>query len=195
MMKKTAAGAARVVLTTAAVTAAAAKRRRNTARRAVTAPARLVTKDKQRKLVRQTAATRNAAVTDVRVRKPALTGARLTAVKAAAATSARPVTMTIVTTGRRSVFRPMPPAQLITTTAQANVLTGPVTVITTKMATVVNTLTVWPHRSASRPTVIVPAPTAAASAPLGIVIPDTISPETAAKKMFMSSAEKVLWAL
>ena len=134
-MKKTAAGAARVVLITAAVTAAAAKRRRNTARRVVTAPARLVTKDKQRKLVRQTAATRNAAVTDVRVRKPALTDARLTAVRVAAVTSARPVTMTIVTTGRRSVFRPMPPAQVTSATARVNVRPGLVTRDTINPAT------------------------------------------------------------
>ena len=82
-------------------------------------------KARQRNFVRQTAITRNAAVTDVRLHKPVLTDARLTAVRAAAATSARSVTTTTVTTGRRSVFRPMPAAQATSATARTNVRPGP----------------------------------------------------------------------
>ena len=95
-------------------------------------------KAKQRNFVRQTAITRNAAATDVLLRRPALTAARLTAVRAAAAMSARPVTMTTVTTGLRSVFRPMPAAQIITTTARANVQPGPASPVTINPATVVS---------------------------------------------------------
>ena len=83
-------------------------------------------KARQRNFVRQTAITRNAAVTAARIRKPVLTDARLTVVKAAAAMSARSVTMTTVTTGRRSVFRPMPAAQATSATARTNVRLGPV---------------------------------------------------------------------
>ena len=93
---------------------------------------------RQRKLVRRTAITRNVAVTDVRLHKPVLTDARLTVVKAAAAMSARSVTMTTVTTGRRSVFRLTPAAQLITMTARANVRPGPASPVTINPATVVS---------------------------------------------------------
>ena len=81
-------------------------------------------KARQRNFVRQTAITRNVSVTAARIRKPVLTDARLTVVKAAAAMSARPVMTTTVITGRQSVFRLTPAAQIITTTARANVRLG-----------------------------------------------------------------------
>ena len=174
-MKRAAAGAARVVRTTAEVIAVAARRRPNIAAKMVMERVLPVRRGRQRKPVPQTAVIRNVPAQGVRPRKPALTGARLTAVKAAAETSARPVTTTTVITGRRSVFRPTPAAQLITTTAQANVPHGHVTTIIISPETVANILTVWPRRSASRLTVIVPAPTAAASAPLGSVMTGTIN--------------------
>ena len=93
---------------------------------------------RQRKLVRRTAITRNAAVTDVRLHKPVLTDARLTAVRAAAAMFARSVTMTTVTTGRRSVFRPMPAAQATSATARANVRPGPASPVTINPAAAVS---------------------------------------------------------
>lgn len=119
---------------------------------------------RRRKPVRRTAATRNAAVTDVRLHKPALTDARLTAVKAAAAMSARPVTVTTVVTGRRSLFRPMPAAQLITTTARVNARPGPAIPITTRTTAVVNTMIVRPHRLTSHQMVTARVPTAVTSA-------------------------------
>ena len=93
---------------------------------------------RQRKLVRRTAITRNVAETDVLLHKPVLTDARLTAVRAAAAMFARSVTTTTVTTGRRSVFRPMPAAQATSATARANVRPGPASPVTINPAAAVS---------------------------------------------------------